>query len=113
MPKILWSYLVFPPCVQFLFSSEAASELKRYLLEKDHNLILHNSNLVDEIWGEERPSIPSSQLRVHNIKYAGTDVTTKLQDLRKELSMAGASAIIVTMLDEVAWLFNLVSKYVI
>ena len=68
---------------------------------------------MDEIWGETRPSIPSSQLRVHDIKYAGIEVTTKLQNLRKELSMAGASAIIVTMLDEVAWLFNLVSEYVI
>jgi Xaa-Pro aminopeptidase len=93
-----------------LFSSEAASELKRYLLEKDHDLILHKSNLVDEIWGSGRPNLPSSQLRVHDIKYAGIDVTSKLQNLRKELSNAGASAIIVTMLDEVAWLFNLVSN---
>ena len=66
---------------------------------------------MDEIWGEARPSLPSSHLRVHDIKYAGVDVRTKLQNLRKEMSMAGASAIIITMLDEVAWLFNLVRKF--
>lgn len=92
----------------FLFSSEAAGELKRCLLEKDHNLIfLHSPNLVDDVWGEMRPNSPTSLLRVHDINFAGVDVVTKLQNLRKDLGLAGATAIIVTMLDEIAWLFNL------
>lgn len=92
----------------FLFSSEAAVELKRCLLERDHKLVLlHSSNLVDDIWGAMRPSLPSSPLRVHDIRFAGVDVATKLENLRKDLALAGATAIIVTMLDEVAWLFNL------
>jgi Xaa-Pro aminopeptidase len=45
---------------------------------------------------------------VHDLKYAGVDVATKLASLRKELGGAGATAIVITMLDEVAWLLNLV-----
>ncbi|KAL2612171.1 hypothetical protein R1flu_023863 [Riccia fluitans] len=92
----------------YLFSSDASEELKRTLAEKNHSLcLLYDNNLVDQLWGAERPSPPTSPLRIHDIKYAGVDVATKLTDLRKELAAAGATAIIVTMLDEVAWLLNL------
>jgi hypothetical protein len=47
-------------------------------------------------------------LRVHELRYAGIDVATKLANLRKELSSVGATAMVVTMLDEVAWLLNMV-----
>jgi Xaa-Pro aminopeptidase len=50
----------------------------------------------------------SNPVRVHDLKYAGVDVATKLASLRKELGGAGATAIVITMLDEVAWLLNLV-----
>lgn len=92
----------------FLFSAETATELKRCLRERDHELVfLPNVNLVDDVWGDARPSLPSSPLRVHDIRFAGVDVSSKIENLRKDLILAGATAIIVTMLDEVAWLFNL------
>lgn len=63
---------------------------------------------MDKVWGDARPAPPSEPLRVHELRYAGVDVATKLTNLRKELVNAGASAIIITMLDEVAWLLNVV-----
>ncbi len=30
-----------------------------------------NENLIDPIWGEERPPVPKSPFRVHPMEYAG------------------------------------------
>jgi len=94
---------------QFLFTSDAAEELKGVIAKKDRELVyLYNSNLVDEIWKESRPKPPNNPVRVHDLKYAGLDVASKLSSLRSELVNAGSSAIVISMLDEIAWLLNLV-----
>lgn len=93
---------------QFLFSYDAAEELKAAISEKNHELIfLFDCNLVDEIWGKSRPEPPFKPIRVHDIKYAGLDVSSKLATLRSELAEASCTAIVISMLDEVAWLLNL------
>ncbi|CAD5174420.1 aminopeptidase P2 [Musa acuminata AAA Group] len=92
----------------FLFSSNAAEELKDEISKKDHELVfLYDYNLIDVIWGESRPKPPINPTRVHDINYAGVDVSSKLFSLRSELIEAGGSAIIISMLDEVAWLLNM------
>ncbi|XP_056168400.1 aminopeptidase P2-like isoform X4 [Syzygium oleosum] len=92
---------------QFLFSSDAAEELKEAIAKKNHELVLlYNINLVDEVW-KERPKSPTKPVRIHDLKFAGLDVASKLSFLRAEFVDAGASAIIISMLDEVAWLLNL------
>ncbi|KAE9598125.1 putative hydrolase [Lupinus albus] len=92
----------------FLFTSDAAEELKEVISKKNHELVyLYNSNLVDEIWKDSRPKPPNKPVRVHDIKYAGFDVASKLSSLRSELADAGSSAIVISMLDEIAWLLNL------
>ncbi|PRQ42195.1 putative hydrolase [Rosa chinensis] len=92
----------------FLFSSDAAEELKQGIANKNHELVfLYDKNLVDEIWKESRPEPPKKPIRVHELKYAGADVASKLSSLRSELVAAGSSTIVISMLDEVAWLLNL------
>ncbi|KAJ1417115.1 Peptidase M24 [Sesbania bispinosa] len=92
----------------FLFTSDAAEELKQVISKKNHELVyLYNSNLVDEVWKESRPKPPNEPVRVHDLKYSGLDVASKLASLRSELAGAGSSAIVISMLDEIAWLLNL------
>ncbi|KAI9098950.1 hypothetical protein K1719_024717 [Acacia pycnantha] len=92
----------------FLFTSDGAEEIKDVISKKNHELVyLSNINLVDEIWKESRPKPPNKPVRVHDLKYAGLDVAAKLSSLRSELASAGSSAIIISMLDEIAWLLNL------
>nr|GMD45351.1 probable Xaa-Pro aminopeptidase P [Ipomoea batatas]GMD46844.1 probable Xaa-Pro aminopeptidase P [Ipomoea batatas] len=92
----------------FLFSSDAAEELKEDISKGNHELVfLSNLNLVDEIWKESRPQPPKKPIRVHDLKYAGADVSSKLFSLRSDLINAGSSAIVISMLDEIAWLLNL------
>lgn len=81
-------------------------------MRKNHKLVyLYDYNLVDEIWKESRPKPPKGPIRVHDLRYAGLDVASKLASLRSELGEAGSSAIIISMLDEIAWLLNLVKFY--
>ncbi|KAK7963741.1 Xaa-Pro aminopeptidase P [Apiospora saccharicola] len=66
-----------------------------------------SGNLVDRVWASERPSRPSEPVFVLEDKYVGRDVKAKLGELRKELDKKKAFGFVVSMLDEVAWLFNL------
>lgn len=72
--------------------------------------MIKDFNLVDEIW-KSRPKPPGKPTRVHDIKYAGVDVLSKLSSLRSELVENGCTAIVISMLDEVAWLLNMVLFY--
>lgn len=92
---------------QFLFSFDAAEELREDISKKNHELVLLSKiNLVDEIW-KDRPAPPFQPVRLHELKYAGVDVIWKLYWLRSQLANAGCSSIVITQLDEIAWLLNL------
>ncbi|KAG0542107.1 hypothetical protein BDA96_02G074900 [Sorghum bicolor] len=92
----------------FLFSFDAAEELKDSIANKNHELVLvQDMNLVDEIWGDARPNPPKEPTRVHDIKYAGIDVPSKLSFIRSQLAENGCDAVVISMLDEVAWLLNM------
>lgn len=64
-------------------------------------------NLVDKVWGSERPKPPSKPVKIHPEQYAGKSVQAKLTDLRAEMAKKRCPGFFVTMLDEIAWLFNL------
>ncbi|CAO2832723.1 unnamed protein product [Amaranthus hypochondriacus] len=92
----------------FLFSIDAAEELREDISKNSHELVLlSETNLVDEIWKDLRPKPPCKPVRLHDLKYAGVDVSWKLSWLRSQLQNDGCSAIVITKLDEIAWLLNL------
>ena len=64
-------------------------------------------NLVDTVWGKDRPSRPMERVIVLDEKYAGKSFKDKVEDVRKELEKQKKQGLILTMLDEIAWLFNL------
>jgi Xaa-Pro aminopeptidase len=72
-----------------------------------HELAAIEENLVDIVWGDARPPKPCEPVKVLAKQFSGKDVKTKLEDLRKELEKKKSSGFIVSMLDEIAWLFNL------
>lgn len=59
-----------------------------------------------EIW-DGRPSVPQGKAYVLDVEYCGESSASKIARLRKELAGAGADGMLVTMLDEIAWLTNL------
>ncbi|KAL5629384.1 hypothetical protein BROUX41_001991 [Berkeleyomyces rouxiae] len=64
-------------------------------------------NLVDRVWGDSRPALPSSPIKVLPESFAGKSVGAKLTALREDLKKRKAAGIVISMLDEIAWLFNL------
>lgn len=60
----------------------------------------------EEIWNG-RPPLPTKPVSVHPLKYSGESVASKLERLRRALQEQGADAMVVTALDEVAWLLNM------
>ncbi|KAI1151183.1 aminopeptidase-like protein [Nemania diffusa] len=64
-------------------------------------------NLVDIVWGSDKPSRPNEPVIILDEKYSGIDVKAKLEELRKELEKRKSLGFVVSMLDEIAWLFNL------
>lgn len=70
-------------------------------------LLALDENLVDMVWSIEQPARPSQPIVRLADEFSGKDMASKLADIRKELEKKHASALVVSMLDEVAWLFNL------
>ncbi len=69
--------------------------------------LLADGNLVDRAWGSLRPAIPTTPVRVHDVKWAGQEWSAKLEEMRGKMRSSDADVLVVTTLDEVAWLFNL------
>lgn len=63
-------------------------------------------DLVDRIW-KDRPPLPASPTYMYDEKYAGKSVADKLAEVRKEMEACQADHLILTKIDEVAWLLNL------
>ncbi len=64
-------------------------------------------NLVDLVWGKERPSPPDAPVVAHPLKYSGRPAAEKISTLQKTLKDAGQDAVILTSPDSVCWLVNI------
>jgi Xaa-Pro aminopeptidase len=64
-------------------------------------------NLVDRAWGAERPKPPAGAVSVQPQDFAGQPVAGKLANLRATLKADGHDAVILTLPDSIAWLFNI------
>ena len=67
-------------------------------------------NLIDQIWGSERPGIPTSPFRVHRLEYAGVSVQEKVTKIREQMREEKATLCVFPALDEIAYLLNLRAK---
>ncbi|XP_078698964.1 xaa-Pro aminopeptidase 1-like isoform X5 [Branchiostoma floridae x Branchiostoma belcheri] len=63
-------------------------------------------NLVDDLW-EDRPGPSQAPLITLGLEYTGKSWEDKLTDIRGKMTEAEADALVLTKLDEVAWLVNL------
>ena len=91
-----------------VISNSEADKLKEKLRKRGAGeLESVAENLVDIVWGKDRPLRPTEKIKVLDEKYAGKSFKDKIEDVRKELQKQNKQGLILTMLDEIAWLFNL------
>ncbi|KAG7213138.1 hypothetical protein KM043_002453 [Ampulex compressa] len=69
-------------------------------------LVAVRKNLVDLIWQVGRPNYNTYAAYPLQKEYAGKPWQEKVQSVREEMIFTGADALVVTALDEIAWLFN-------
>ena len=68
---------------------------------------LRSIDLIRPIWTEDRPAIPQDKLYPYSADFAGETVESKLSRMREQLAKKKADALIVSALDEIAWLLNI------
>ena len=76
-------------------------------LKPGFELIPVEKNLIDQLAQKDLPARPNNEVYVQPLQYAGKTVNEKLKDINDYLVENDAHAIVITMLDELSWLFNL------
>ncbi len=87
-----------------MFSVDAYQSLQNELADAGIELV--SVDLISEVW-TDRPAMPSNPCFVFDVKYAGKSVTEKLTLLHAEMQKAGAGVVVLSALDDIAWLFNI------
>ncbi len=87
-----------------MISANAYAAMSCSLQEEKISLI--PVNLPGNIW-EDRPSLPLEPIFILDEQYAGKSVSEKLTLLRKEMKHLGANTLLLSALDDIAWLFNI------
>ena len=78
---------------------------------------LKSIDLIKPLWTEDRPSIPQDKLYPYSADFAGESVESKLARMREKVFKASSAdaastgehsgALIISALDEIAWLLNI------
>ena len=65
-----------------------------------------NLDILERVW-TDRPSVPSDKVNIQPLEYAGEACSDKLARIRHKLLRQGASVMLLTQLDDIAWTLNL------
>ena len=88
-----------------LFGASQAAKMKQNF--ESHGLqFVSDFTPFDTIW-EGRPSIPKNEVFIHEEKYSGESVADKMNRIMEQVHQAGAEALLLAALDEIAWAFNI------
>ena len=75
--------------------------------EWSEKIELKSVDLIKPLWTEGRPAIPQDKLYPYSADFAGETVESKLARMRDQLAKKKADAMIISALDEIAWLLNI------
>jgi Xaa-Pro aminopeptidase len=85
-----------------LFSFEEIEQMKKEGLEVKSL----EENLVDLVW-EGKPLFPKGKIEIQELEYSGQDFVEKIEGVRVQIQKNNTWGLVVSALDEIAWLFNL------
>ncbi|XP_035773576.1 xaa-Pro aminopeptidase ApepP-like [Anopheles albimanus] len=89
-----------------LITTAAWNPLQTSLKTAGCSLLAVEPNLIDLLW-REQPAVPHNPLLPLSTTFAGCTVAEKLANVRTKLAEKRASVLVVSALDEIAWLLNL------
>ena len=85
------------------------AKLEEELTPAKIRLLPLEENLIDRLW-EDQPSLPDRPVFIWEEKYAGESAESKLNRIRQAMEKNGAQVHVLTMLDAIAWTFNIRSS---
>ena len=91
-----------------LFSTIAVENMIDHF-KKFHINVVTNFMPFDKIW-QERPSLPNTPFFAHDLEYSGENPTSKITRVMEAIEKSGADALLLSALDDIAWLFNIRGK---
>ena len=68
--------------------------------------IINVPDMLDPLWSD-RPAIPQTPVTILDVKYAGCTRQEKTTWIRDEIKARGCDAMLLSALDEIAWLLNI------
>ena len=86
------------------FAEVAAMEQE--LATKGNITVQTDADPMAELW-TDRPVIPDNMVSLHPLEYSGESTSSKVSRVRKQLLDCGADGLLVTALDEIAWVLDL------
>ena len=91
----------------WLHTRAGIAQLEGQLGKRGIKLKALTRNPVDQIWGTERPAVPQGPVTVQPLELAGVAAADKIKTLQHQLRDAGEDAVVLTLPDSIAWLFNI------
>ena len=91
----------------FLMPVSEWNALKRSLDKTNIKLIGVKDNLIDSVWGVNRPDRPNQPIVPLEIKFSGKSWEDKVTDIRKAMTEKGSDVLVLSALDDIAWILNL------
>lgn len=108
IPEFLSAHLQEGDCVGIdgkMFSAEEVEHLQKEL-KKSGIRIKSIADPMQLLW-TDRPAMPLAPAFVYDTKYAGMSFTEKLPAVRQAMEATGADSLLLSALDEIAWLLNI------
>ncbi|XP_048774945.2 uncharacterized protein LOC125679619 [Ostrea edulis] len=91
----------------YLISSVWWNNFQRVFEEKGTTFVPLYKDLIDLVWTEDRPPLPSSPIHILPLQLAGESWQMKIKRTLHEMEDKDIDVLVLTNLDEIAWLFNL------
>ncbi|MBD5216788.1 MAG: aminopeptidase P family protein [Bacteroidales bacterium] len=71
--------------------------------------LISDFDVIDTIW-KDRPALPDGKIFIHDAKYAGQAAAAKIEEILAGARNAGAEAVLISALDDIAWTLNIRSN---
>lgn len=82
-------------------------DLYTSLTAAGHCLMPLEGNLIDKVWGNEQPAPTANTILPQPLEFSGCSAGKKVKSCREAMSKNKAKALVITALDEVAYILNL------
>lgn len=91
----------------FLMTVNEWNSMAKVLDGSNMKLVGVKQNLVDMVWGSAQPDRPNQPIVPLDIKFTGRSWQEKVSDMRVIMSERKVDLLVLSALDDVAWLLNL------